>query len=557
MVASLLTLLLLPAQPADLVIENARIWTDGRTGFASFAAIRNGHFVHVGEPDASLIGTNTARLDAEGRVVLPGFIDSHIHMLNGGNNLSQLQLRDARDKEDFIRRVREWANSLPEGKWILGGRWSTESWQKVEQPTREWVDDASQGRPLFLSRMDGHSALVNTIALRMAGITKNTPDPPGGVIDRDPVTGDPTGILRETAMGLVSRLIPPPTLQDKVEALRRAMKAANAVGITTVCDIPSMADLPAYEALAERDDLTVRFMLYPTGGDWRRDVERLRAFRRRPGWIEPRGFKAYFDGSLGSRTAWMSAPFANNPPDNRYWAGLPMPNVSDGTFERNARAAADANLQIIVHAIGDEANRVLANKLLETYGTIERLRRARARSEHAQHLAPDVIRAFAERGIIASLQPYHKADDGRYAEQYLGKERCAWSYAYRSLLNAGVVIAFGSDWPVVTQNVMLGIEAAVEGRILNGAIWFPEQNIALTEALRAYTSYAAYACFMEKEIGRIEAGYRADFVVLGASPFDLVQKWSEIQPDLVYVEGRKAFERPTAVRTSRTSGTPR
>lgn len=543
MIASLFTLLALQAQPADLVIENARIWTDGRTGFASFAAVREDRFVHVGEPNLSLIGPNTERIDAKGRVVLPGFIDSHIHMLNGGNNLSQLQLRDATDKEDFIRRVREWAGKLPPGKWILGGRWSTESWEKAEQPTREWVDEASQGRPLFLSRMDGHSALVNSVALRMAGITKDTPDPPGGVIDRDPVTGEPTGILRETAMALVSRLIPPPTLEEKVEALVRAMKAANAVGITSVCDIPSMADLDAYEALARREDLTLRFFLYPTGGDWRRDAERLRTFPSKPGWVEPRGFKAYFDGSLGSRTAWMSAPFANNLPDNKDWRGLPMPIVTDGTFDRNARAAAESGFQIIVHAIGDQANRVLADKLLAAYGSAEKLRAARARSEHAQHLAPDVIRAFADRGIIASLQPFHKADDGRYAEQYLGKERCAWSYAYRSLVNAGAVIAFGSDWPVVTQNVMLGIEAAVEGRILNGAIWFPEQNLTIGEALRAYTSHAAYACFAEREIGKIEVGFRADFVVWNASPFDMNPRWSAIEPDLVFIEGKKVLDR--------------
>lgn len=220
-----------------------------------------------------------------------------------------------------------------------------------------------------------------------------------------------------------------------------------------------------------------------------------------------------------------------------------MPIVTDGTFDRNARAAAESGLQIIVHAIGDQANRVLADKLLAAYGSIQRLRQARARSEHAQHLAPDVIRAFAERGIIASMQPFHKADDGRYAEQYLGKERCAWSYAYRSLVNAGAVIAFGSDWPVVTQNVMLGLEAAIEGRILNGMIWFPEQSITVTEALRAYTSHAAYACFMEDEVGRIEVGYRADFLVLNASPFDLSPKWSQIRPDLVFVEGQKVFDR--------------
>ncbi|GIV01649.1 MAG: amidohydrolase [Fimbriimonadales bacterium] len=527
--------------PADLVVENARIWTGDAAGFASFLAVRDGRFVHVGDPRPDLIGPRTERIDAEGRVVLPGFIDSHIHMLNGGMNLSQLQLRDAASKEEFIQRVRDWAASLPEGKWILGGRWSTESWAVVEQPTKEWVDEASQGHPLYLSRMDGHSALVNSVALRMAGITKDTPNPPGGVIDKDPRTGEPTGILRETAMGLVSRLIPPPTIEEKVEALRRAMREANQVGITSVCDIPSFSDLPVYERLAAEGDLTVRFLLYPTADDWSEAIRRLATWRGKEGWVEVQGFKAYFDGSLGSRTAWMSKPFLNNPADQPNWAGLPMPIVTDGTFLRNARAAAAGGYQVIVHAIGDEANRVLAKQLLDVYGSREMLRRARPRSEHAQHLAPDVVSAFGNLGIIASMQPYHKADDGRYAEEYIGAERCAWSYAYRKLLNAGAVVAFGSDWPVVTQNVFLGLEAAVDARILNGKIWFPEERLPITEALRGYTTSAAYACFMESEIGRIAPGYRADFQVLNGSPFANEVRWQEIRPVQVFVEGKRVL----------------
>jgi predicted amidohydrolase YtcJ len=257
--------------------------------------------------------------------------------------------------------------------------------------------------------------------------------------------------------------------------------------------------------------------------------------------MKVQGFKAYFDGSLGSRTAWMSQPYRNNPPEQPNWSGLPMPIVTDGAFLRNARAAAASGYQIIVHAIGDEANRTLAKQLLEVYGGAEALRRARPRSEHAQHLAPDVVMDFGRLGILASMQPYHKADDGRYAETYLGRERCGWSYAYRKLLNAGAVLAFGSDWPVVTQNVFLGMEAAVDARILNGMIWFPEERIPVTEAVRGYTTSAAFACFMENEIGRIAPGYRADFQILNETIFANEVRWNEVRPTAVFVEGKRVL----------------
>ncbi|MFG0330132.1 MAG: amidohydrolase [Phycisphaerales bacterium] len=528
-------------EPADLVIENARIWSDGRAGFAAFAAVDDGAFVHVGERDESFIGPDTHRVDAQGRVVVPGLIDSHIHMLGGGLGLAQIQLRDATSKDDFINRVREWNTRLPEGRWLLGGRWSVESWDQPESPTREWVDPVTGDRPLFLSRMDGHSALANTAALRRAGITKDgPPDPVGGVIDRDPETGEPTGILRESAMSLVSQHIPPTSVDEKVEALHAAIDHALAHGITAVGDIPGVSDLEAYERLAaSSDEPRLRFFLYPTTGRWDLATTLADRFAGRPGFVEVRGFKAYLDGSLGSRTAMMREPFLGNDPERPNWRGLFREGVENGAFERNVEAAAASGYQTITHAIGDKANHYLLNTLERKY---EDLRAARCRSEHAQHLLPEDIQRFGDLGVIASMQPYHKADDGRYAEAYIGPDRARSSYAFKSLLDAGAVVAFGSDWPVVTLHPFLGVEAAVTGRTLAGDDWQTQENITVGEALRGYTTSGAYGVFAEDEIGRVAPGYRADFVILLESPFDAEPQWESIRPAAVYVDGRQVYD---------------
>jgi predicted amidohydrolase YtcJ len=536
MLSALIAWAAMPAAPADLVIENARIWSDGLPAFAEFAAVRSGRFVAVGDRDGSLIGPQTVRIDAQGSVVVPGLVDSHIHMLNGGLGLSQLMLRDARDRQDFVSRIQRWASELPEERWVLGGRWSTESWAVREQPTKEWVDGVTASRPLYLPRMDGHSALANSAALRIAGITQDgPPDPPGGVIDRDPATGEPTGILREAAMALVSRHVPSPSREEKVAALRRAIAEANRHGITTVSDIPSIGDLNVYEELARSGGPSVRLMLYPTADDWSVGSERIKTFRGLPNLIEVRGFKAFFDGSLGSRTAYMKEPFLGNAPEQKDWRGLPMPIVENGTFLRNAVSARQAGLQSIVHAIGDLANSLLLDQLGQAYPN---LREARCRSEHAQHLLREDIARFGRLGVIASMQPYHKADDGRYAEDSIGPDRSRSSYAFKSLLDAGTVVAFGSDWPVVSMNPFLGVEAAVTGNTLAGRFWQTQENITVAEALRSYTTRGAFACRMEREIGRIAPGYRADFVMLNKSPFEPKVRWSDISPTRVYLEGR-------------------
>lgn len=520
--------------PVDLVIQNARIWSDGIAGFAEFAAVNDGRFVYVGERRSEYMGSETVVVDAGGKVVLPGLIDSHIHMIGGGLQLSRVHLREATSKEDFIARLRAYAESLPAGRWVLGGRYSTESWANPEQPTKEWVDAVTGDRPLWLDRMDGHSGLANSAALRIAGITKDTPDPPGGVIDRD-ARGEPTGILRENATSLVESHIPAASDEEKLEAMRLAIAQCNALGITSVHDIPAASDLPVYERLPSE---TMRFFLYLSAADWPAAITMAKAFKPRHGFVEVRGLKSYMDGSLGSRTAYMHEPFDDNEADQKNWTGLPMPGVADGTYLANFRAAKAAGLQPIFHAIGDRANSTLLDFAEQVGGE-------RPRSEHTQHLRKQDIERFAKLGVIASMQPYHKADDGRYAEARIGLERSKWSYAFKSLLDAGAVVAFGSDWPVVSQNPFLGVAAAVEGRTLAGLPWMTHQNITVGEALRCYTSRAAYACGMENDLGKIAPGYRADFVVMETSPFGADVKWGELKVAETWVGGKRAFRRTT------------
>jgi predicted amidohydrolase YtcJ len=316
------------------------------------------------------------------------------------------------------------------------------------------------------------------------------------------------------------------------------MVEANRHGVTAVADIPVIGDLPAYEALA-RGPLTVRFALYPTASDWAGAASTVAAFRGRPGWVEIRGLKTYLDGSLGSRTAYMHDPFHGNEPGRETWRGLLREDALGNRLRDNLAAAHEAGLQTIAHAIGDEANHVLLDTLEDVYAGD--LAAGRCRSEHTQHLLPEDVPRFGALGVIASMQPYHKADDGRYAEAYLGAERCASSYTYKSLLDTGAVVVFGSDWPVVSINPFLGVEAAVTGRTLDGRSWQMQENITIAEALRCYTSRGAWGAFLEAEIGRIAPGLRADLVILDRSPFDAGVEWGAIAPVAVYVEGRLVY----------------
>ncbi len=521
-----------------LLIENARIWSAGRPGFADCAVIADGQFTFVGDAADAPESAGEQRLDCGGRVVLPGLIDSHIHMLGGGMGLSTLCLAEATSREDFVRRVGEYAATLAPAEWVIGWGWSTEGWAKPEQPAKEWLDDVCAGRPVCLKRMDFHSAVVNSAALRLAGITASGPaDREGGAIDRAE-GGEPTGILRENAMRLVQKHIPKPTIDEQVAALRRAEQHALAHGITAVADIPFLKELPVYERLAAAGP-GMRFFVYPIARDWAAAVEQVRSFQGRDGRLRIAGLKTFMDGSLGSRTAYMHEPFLGDGGRPTSSRGLLADGIANGGLEGKLRAAKAAGLQPMIHAIGDAANTLLLDAYLEAFG--DRVGQIRCRAEHAQHLAHDDIPRFGLHGVIASMQPHHKAGEALYAEAVVGKERCETTYAFRSLIDAGATVAFGSDWPVVTLSPFVGIDTAVTGRGLNGETWQPHQNVTVEEALRGYTIAGAHAVHAEREIGRIEPGYRADFCIVDRSPFD---DDVDIAPTRVigtYVDGKCAY----------------
>ncbi len=505
----------------DLAIVNARVWTANPAQPEAQAIAAEGDRIVAVGTDGEVrarIGPATRVLDAGGRRVVPGLIDCHTHIVGAGLQLARLQLRDVRGREEFVAAVADAARGAPPGQWVLGGRWSVESWATPEQPTKEWIDPVTGNVPTFLTRMDGHQALVNSAALRLAGIdAAGPPDPAGGEIERDPATGQPTGILKDDAMELVRQHIPPITDEQRREALLQAMRHANRYGVTSVHDMSEPADLACFANARDAGQATVRIRSFISAEDWAPHFDTARGFHN-DDWVTVAGFKGFLDGSLGSRTAHMHEPYADAGPDEKYPCGLLVAMADPPEKIRRRIAEADRRgYQVVVHAIGDRANTLL----LDCYAALggARHRRTRHRAEHAQHLTKEDLARFNRLGVIPSMQPLHKADDGRYAETAIGPERIKTSYAYRSLLDAGAKLCFGSDWPVVSVNPFEGVAAAVTARTLEGEVWLPEQSLSVAEALRAYTADAAYAGFSEQRLGTLEPGKLADIVILDRDPF--------------------------------------
>jgi predicted amidohydrolase YtcJ len=532
--------------PADLILTGGAVWT-GVPGAApaQAIAIRDGRILHVGtEAEVlRLLGPTTRRIELAGRLVVPGMGDSHLHFINGGFQLQSLDLRDASTPTEFIQRIAEFARSRPPGHWITGGDWDHERWPGAPLPHRQWIDPVTRDYPVLISRLDGHMALANTRALELAGITRETPDPPGGTIVRDPRTGEPTGVLRDAAIGLVGRLIPDATEEERERALLSAQSHALARGVTLVHDMGSWADLETYRRARRAGKLKVRVYAFVPLGTW----ERLRDYVAGEGTGDRRlrwgGLKGYVDGSLGASTAWLHRPYDDDPGTS----GLIVTDSAElAAWIRDADAA---GLHVAVHAIGDRAN----DWLLDAYA--EAIRRngrrdRRFRVEHAQHLTPEAIGRFAALDVVASMQPYHIIDDGRWAEKRIGPERVRTSYTLRSLLDSGARLAFGSDWNVAPLDPLLGIYAAVTRRTLDGKHpdgWVPEQKITVEEALRAYTAGPAYAAFMEKELGTLEPGKLADLVVLSENILTIDPvRIPEVQVDYTIIQGEVVYARPAA-----------
>jgi predicted amidohydrolase YtcJ len=511
---------------ADLVIVHGHVWTvDPENARAEAVAVRDSRIVAVGSDReiAKWIGPATKTIDAQGKSVLPGFIDAHVHFSSGGGEISSVHLRDANTPQEFARRIGEQARKLGKGEWMLGGTWDHELWGGTPLPSHDWVDSLTPDTPVFVSRYDGHMAMANALALRLAGITRDSKDPPGGTIVRDH-DGNPTGLLKDAAMNLIYRVIPPPSEQQLLRMIHAAMDEARRVGVTSIHDISSTEDVRAYQTLAARGELTLRIYSITPLPQW--EAPATAGIRAGFGndWIHLGALKGFADGSLGSTTALFEKPY-NDAPET---SGLPNEMMlPEGHMLKMALGADKAGLQLAVHAIGDKANRII----LDIYAEVAKQNGARGdrrwRIEHAQHLRPEDFARFGQLAVIASVQPYHAIDDGRWAEKRIGHERGKTTYAFRTFLERGVRLAFGSDWTVAPLNPTLGLYAAVTRATLDGKNpggWFPEQKLTLEEAIEAYTMGSAFAEFREKEKGSLTPGKLADLVVLDSDLFATAQE---------------------------------
>jgi hypothetical protein len=505
------------AQPAaSLVLLNGKIFTvnDAQPRAEALACLGS-RIVAVGSNDEirKWVGAGTEVIDLAGKLVLPGFNDAHVHFFDGGQNLTGVHLRDAKSEDEFRRRIAAFAAKQPAGRWITGGLWDHENWTPARLPTRQSIDAASAGHPVFVERLDGHMGLANSEALKLAGITRDTPDPPGGTIVRD-AAGEPTGVLKDGAMERLYRAIPAPSGDQIADAVRAAMRYAAENGVTSVQDMSAAPEiLRVYQTLLARGELTVRISGHQPLATW----QRLAAVGLHADFggekLHIGALKGFADGSLGSTTALFFAPYLDAP-NTSGLANSEM--IPESKMQDHILSADRAGLQVAVHAIGDKANHMV----LGMYEEAERQNGARDRRfriEHAQHLLPADIPRFGKLHVIASMQPYHCIDDGRWAEKRIGPERAKTTYAFRALLDSGAVLAFGSDWDVAPMVPLLGIYAAATRRTLDGRHpdgWVPEQKITAAEAIRAYTMGSAYAGFDEKIKGSIEPGKLADMVVV-------------------------------------------
>jgi len=508
---------------ADKIFIRGKIWT-GNAGqpWVEALACQVGRILAAGtnEEIKKLAGGETEVIDLEGRLVLPGFIDSHVHFLNGGFSLMSIQLRDAVSRQEFVSRIAAKAKTLAKGVWILNGDWDHTQFSPPELPRREWIDSVTPDNPVCINRLDGHMILANSLALKIGGVTGNTPVPPGGEIVKDPATGEPTGILKDAAMDLVYSKIPPPTVEQNLRAAEAAMKCAAELGVTSVHDMSDPSSFEVYEELFKNGRLTVRLHVYvPVSAVEAMSELKLKSPFGNEG-LKLAGLKGFADGSLGSATAYFFEPYTDDPMTKGLLHGQMFP---EGIMEKRILMADRAGLQLAIHAIGDRANAVILD-IFEKASAQNGPRDRRFRMEHAQHLRPADIERFGRLGVIASMQPFHAIDDGRWAETKIGPDRARTTYAFKSLLDNGAVPAFGSDWPVAPLDPIQGIYAAVTRRTIDGKNpngWVPEQKISLEEALKGYTVAGAFAEFAEKTKGTIEPGKLADLVVLDKNLFDI------------------------------------
>ena len=533
------------AQPCtpDVVVLNARVHTvDASRPAAEAVAICGERISKVGTTAEirELVRPSTRVIDAGGRLVLPGFNDAHVHLLSGAEQLVGVDLRPARDERDFARRLAAHAATLPKGRWILGGYWDHEAWPSKALPTKALLDAVTPDHPVFVQRLDGHMGVANSLAMKLAGVTRAAADPDGGTIVRDGA-GEPTGVFKDNAMPLVTKAVPPDTLDTVVDKARAALKHAASLGVTTIQDMTaSGTELRAYQRLRDAGELTARIYAIQNHG-----IEGLRDAGIASGfgddWLRVGGIKLFADGSMGSGTAAFFEPYADEP-STRGLLLQPPAALEKAIFEADA-----AGFQLIVHAIGDRANAIV----LDALEKLQRERGARGRRpriEHAQVVRNADKARFKALGAIASIQPSHCIDDMRWAERRIGRARCAIAYDFKSFVDAGARVAFGTDWYVEPLDPMLGLYAAVTRQFPDGTPpggWFPEERLTIAQAIEYYTLGSAYAEFAEDRKGTIAEGKLADLVVLSRDLLTIPpREILETAPVFTIVGGRVVYEAP-------------
>jgi len=528
-------------QTADRIYVNAKIWTgDSANDRATSIAVKDSAIIYVGNDYNAYKGSSTQIIDVDGKMIVPGFIDNHTHFLSGGYQLASVNLRNAQSQQGFISTLKAYSIAHNDDRWIQGGDWDHEAWGG-NLPTKSWIDSVTGNHPVFINRYDGHMALANSIALKLAGINKNTSNPAGGEIVRDPKTGEPTGVLKDEATNLIFKVIPPPSQNELDECLQRAVAHAFEHGVTQVHDMSSYggwADMETYRKAHANKKLDLRIYSFVPIRTW----ARLDSFVKKEGWGDDMlrwgGLKGFVDGSLGSTTAWFYKPYLDAPTKT----GL---QVTDTTLLRQWVLSADsAGLHIATHAIGDRAN----DFILSVYEEAEKKTPSkdhRFRVEHAQHLTQIAIPKFAALHVIPSMQPYHAIDDGKWAFKRLDSARLKGTYAFKSLLATGANVTFGSDWTVAPLDPIAGIYAAVTRRTLddkNPNGWLPDEKISVEQALKCYTANNAYAGFQENKLGKLKAGMLADFIVLSDNILNIApEKIRDIKVLRTIVNGKEVY----------------
>lgn len=529
---------------ADMVMVNGVIYTGDPAKPRVEALAVRGEIIFATGTTAEIqkvIGSTTQVVDLHGGFVMPGFNDAHLHLGSAASAKLTVDLEGAQSLGEFQKRIRARVAQSKSGEWITGRGWDHTLWKPANFPTRQDLDAISAGHPMLFTHISGHVAVANSMALELAGITASTPNPPGGEIEHD-AQGQPDGMLKEgSAYGMVSRKIPQVSDAQRMKGIQMALAEAAENGVTSMQDNSSWDDFLVYRTLKQQGKLTARIT------EWLpfdAPLDRLESMRHEGGatdpWLKTGALKGFMDGALGTGTAALLAPYSDDPKSSGILESHPG-DLNQMSIERDK-----AGFQIAFHAIGDRGNRVA----LDAFAAVVKAngpRDRRDRIEHAQIVAPDDFARFGSLKVIASMQPSHQTTDMRWAEKRLGPERIKGAYAWRTMLNNGVRLAFGTDWPVEIINPLRGLHACVSRQLPDGSPktgWQPQEKISMDECIQAYTSGSAYAEFEEGKKGQLVPGQFADLVILSADvtkvPTSEILKTHVLR---TFVGGREVYSR--------------